>query len=136
MTSPTQRTLAWLRKQGYTAAVVERWNPHAKVRQDLFGFVDIVSIHPQIQGLSGIQCTTTGHIPDRVRKILAEPRAKAWLTAGLSIHVIGWSKRGPRGKRKLWEPTTRVVILSDFTSGAGSAKGHATPETSQPARKP
>jgi len=29
VTSPTQRSLAWLRARGYIAQVVERWNPHA-----------------------------------------------------------------------------------------------------------
>jgi hypothetical protein len=35
--SPTQRSLAHLRRLGYQARVVERWNPFARVRQDLFG---------------------------------------------------------------------------------------------------
>ena len=42
-TSPTQRTLKRLRDLGYLAEVVERWNPHAKVRNDLFGFGDVMS---------------------------------------------------------------------------------------------
>ena len=39
-TSPTTLTLKHLREQGYTAEVVERWNPHARIRQDLFGIVE------------------------------------------------------------------------------------------------
>ena len=43
-TSPTQLTLKKWRKAGYNAAVVERYNPHAKVLQDLFGFVDVLCV--------------------------------------------------------------------------------------------
>ena len=39
--SPTARSLAHLRSLGYTARVVERWNPFAKIRQDLLGAAEI-----------------------------------------------------------------------------------------------
>ena len=42
--SPTQRSLKLLRDEGYTAQVVERWNPHARVRQDLFGVIDTAAM--------------------------------------------------------------------------------------------
>lgn len=35
--SPAQRSLAALKQLGYRAKVVEKWNPFAKIRQDLFG---------------------------------------------------------------------------------------------------
>jgi hypothetical protein len=35
--TPTQRSLAYLRAEGWQVAIVERWNPHARIRQDLFG---------------------------------------------------------------------------------------------------
>ena len=38
-TSPTQRTLKYLRDKGYTAQVVEHWNAFAKRRIDLFGVI-------------------------------------------------------------------------------------------------
>ena len=42
---PTQRTLARLRQEGaLEVAIVEHWNPHARIRQDLFGFIDILAI--------------------------------------------------------------------------------------------
>jgi len=43
--SPTQRSLAHLKELGYTAKVVERWNPFAKIRQDLFG-TDVLVLKP------------------------------------------------------------------------------------------
>ena len=42
MTTPTQRTLAKLRKEGWTAAVVERRNPGVFKTHDLFGFIDVL----------------------------------------------------------------------------------------------
>jgi hypothetical protein len=44
--SPTARTLPRLRREGRTACVVERFNPHAKIRQDLFGFIGVRAIGP------------------------------------------------------------------------------------------
>ena len=44
--TPTQRSLKYLREQGYTVAIVERWNAFAKIRQDLFGFIDLLAIKP------------------------------------------------------------------------------------------
>ena len=39
-----QRTLAWLREHGYEAAKTEHFNWKAKVRQDLFGFIDVLAV--------------------------------------------------------------------------------------------
>ena len=42
--SYTAKTLALLRKEGYEPGIVERWNPYARVRQDLFTIIDIVAL--------------------------------------------------------------------------------------------
>ena len=64
--TPTQRTLAYLREEGYLCAIVEKWNPHVKIRQDLFGFIDILAIK---KGETlAVQCTSTG-VAARVKKI-------------------------------------------------------------------
>lgn len=104
--SPTQRTLKWLRNQGYTVAVVERWNPYAKVRQDLFGFIDLVAIRAGENGVLAVQCTSGANHALRRNKIAEIPLAQTWLDVGCRIQIISWSKRGPRGKRKEW--TIRV----------------------------
>jgi hypothetical protein len=99
-TSPTQRTLAECKKRGWIAQVVERWNPHAHVRQDLFGVIDIVAITHD--GLLGIQACAGASHAARMAKCSAEPRAHAWLGAGARLEVWSWAKRGARGKRKVW----------------------------------
>lgn len=107
--SPTQRTLARCRAQGWHAAVVEHWNPWAKIRQDLFGVFDVLAIDPQKTGVLAIQTTTTAHVADRVRKILEAKITKPWLKAGNRIEVWGWAKRGARGKRKTWMMTRATI---------------------------
>ena len=101
MTSPTQRTLARARELGWTCQVVERWNPYAKVRVDLFGCIDIVAVHPDC-GVLGIQACADGDHARRVAKAQAEPKLRAWLAAGGRFEVWSWGLRGERGKRKTW----------------------------------
>lgn len=113
MTSPTARTLETLRALGYTAQVVEHWNPHAKIRQDLFGWVDVIAIHPQ-HGFLGVQATTSDHLANRATKAMAEPRLRVWLAAGGRAECWGWAKRGPRGAVKRWTCTRRQLTLDDL----------------------
>lgn len=110
--SPTQRTLALLRSEGMLCEIVEKWNPHARCRQDLFGFIDILAI---ARGITwGIQCTTIDHMANRATKIRALFSAETWLKAGNQIQVIGWAKRGPRGARKLWTCNRHMITLEDL----------------------
>lgn len=112
--SPTARALQQLRREGWLASVTEKWNPGARVRQDLFGFIDILAIKADHHGCLGIQVTTTGHMADRYAKMTSEPvvgRLKIWLAAGNAVQILGWSKKGARGKRKVWTLTIREVVL-------------------------
>jgi hypothetical protein len=120
MSSPTQRTLAECKKRGWVAAIVEKWNPHARIRQDLFGVIDILAITPS--GILGIQACAGSSHSARAEKCRAEPRVSAWLGAGASLAVWSWSKRGARGKRKLW--ALREESISAFDDG----KCHCTYE--------
>jgi hypothetical protein len=87
--SPTQRTLAYLREEGYTCAIVERWNPFAKIRQDLFGFIDILAIKKD--ETLAVQCTSTG-VAARMKKIQESEYLPKVRDAGWKILIIGWSK--------------------------------------------
>jgi hypothetical protein len=88
--SPTERSLKLLRERGYTATVVERWNQFAKVRQDLFGFADLLAIKPG--EILAVQTTTGSHLAEHRRKIIAEQRHQQWLKAGGRIQLHGWNK--------------------------------------------
>jgi len=127
-TSPTARTLAECRRRGWIAGVVERHIPFPKpmgTKIDLFGVIDVVVIVPPITrfhprsdhdgggrciacsdpgSILAIQATASAaHHAHRRDKILAEPRAKAWVDAGGRLELWSWSKRGAAGKRKAWQ---------------------------------
>ena len=100
--TPTARTLEELRRLGYTPAVVERWNPWAKIRQDLYGFIDVLAVKEGESGVLAVQTTITGHAADRMAKAQASPNLRVWLGSGNRFEVWGWAKRGARGERKAW----------------------------------
>lgn len=116
--TPTARTMAYLRGLGYEVAVVEKWNSYTRTRHDLYGFADLLAMRGK--ELLAVQATSTGNVSARVKKIIAEPRAKLWLEPGSQrfLTVIGWSKKGPRGKRKVWTPTFRPIDPAAFAEGA------------------
>lgn len=88
--SPTQLTLRKLREEGYTAAVVERWNPHARIRQDLFGVVDVLGVRPG--ETIAVQSTSDTNVSSRVKKIADHENTPAIREAGWTFHVHGWKK--------------------------------------------
>jgi hypothetical protein len=115
--SPTQRTLKAMREQGRLCGIVEKFNQHAGpfgIRQDLFGFIDIIAIDPE-RGIVAIQSCGqdfSGHI----RK-LTEERNEAvfeWLRHA-PCELWGWRKvklkRG--GKAVRWKPRIADLSLSD-----------------------
>lgn len=102
--TPTQRTLAHLRREGYLAAVVERWNPHARIRQDLFGVIDVLAI--RAGETLAVQATSGSNVSARVRKIAEAEHLGAIREAGWRFEVHGWRKAA-NGR---W--TLRVVDVS------------------------
>jgi hypothetical protein len=106
--SPTQRTLVELRKRGFTAYVVERWNPYARVRQDLFGIIDILALKPGVP-LLAVQATSSANVHARLAKVRDSSLASDWVSSGNHLEVWGWGKRGPRGKRKIWTVTIHSI---------------------------
>jgi hypothetical protein len=96
MNTPTSRTLALLRRQGYVAAVVERWVPRLNVRKDLFGCIDLVAVHPREAGVLGVQTTTAANMSARVKKATALPALRTWLQAGNRFECWAWARRGNR----------------------------------------
>ena len=68
--SPSQRTLNYLRRQGWpNAQTVEVWVPQARRRRDLFHFADILAVHPA-WGHLYVQATTGSHVNARLEKML------------------------------------------------------------------
>lgn len=103
--SPTARTLAYLRKQGHIACVVEKWNQFSKTRNDAFGIADILSLNSDEdipRALYFIQATSGTNHNARIEKVLASKTIRPLLESGAKFQVISWAKKGPRGERKLW----------------------------------
>lgn len=88
--TPTGRSLKYLRDNGYTAEVVEKYNAFTKRRHDLFGIADIFAINDD--GVLLVQTTSGSNVSARVRKIADSEHVGAIRKAGIRIHVHGWRK--------------------------------------------
>ncbi len=111
--SPTQRSLALCRKHGWTCQVTEHWNQFARIRQDLFGFIDVLIMNGT--GFIAIQSTSGDNMSKRIAKIKEEPRALLWLQSGGRIMVHGWRKLA--GERS-WSCREVEVTQEMFASEA------------------
>lgn len=115
-TSPTQRTLKYLRDLGYSVDKVEHWNAFARRRVDAFDFIDILALKLGSPGVLGVQTTTTSNMGARVRKAKIIPEMKLWIQCGNPLWIIGWSKKGPSGKQKLWTASIKELTVDDLDS--------------------
>jgi len=92
--TPTQRSLALLKKANCICAVVERWVkfPGKKGwKSDLFGFADILAVN--VTGaMYLIQTTTRPNMSARRRKIMENKNAIELLVRGVPIILHGWKK--------------------------------------------
>lgn len=124
MTTPTQRTLAALEKNGFRAAVTERWNPYVPrpdggqgIRQDLWGWMDVLAVHPRLKTTLGIQVTANSGATRRLDKLLADSNRTIahWLQAGNRCLLWTWGQyvQGKKGggtcKIKRWRPTIKEL---------------------------
>ena len=93
--------------------MTEHWNPHAHIRQDLFGFIDAIALRCptggkvflgvevfSVPGITAIQCVNT-HLPEHIQKIRESKAALAWVLAGGKIVIHNWKLRVRNG-RKVW----------------------------------
>jgi len=87
--SPTQRSLAYLREQGYLVAIVEHWNPHARIRQDLWGWCDLLAIRKN--EVLAVQVTASG-VAARIKKIQESDTIGRVREAGIRVEIHGWRK--------------------------------------------
>lgn len=116
--SPTARSLEKLRKEGWTCAITERWNPFAKLRQDLFGFVDLLCFRGN--DVLAVQTTSGDNVSHRLEKIHGIQSASLWLESpNRKLVIHGWRLAGERGQVKRWfcrelfvEPFQVVPLVS------------------------
>jgi len=98
MPTPTTRSLDLLRKLGFLAAVVESWIPKLDRRRDLFGFADVLAVHPRDKVFMLVQCTSIGNVSSRLKKAQGKGALALWLRAGGLFEVWGW---GPGGVKRV-----------------------------------
>ena len=103
MSSPTQRSKALLESHGYKVWIVEHWNSFARIRVDMWGFLDLVAIKPG--ETVGVQTTSYSNLSARIRKIAEHENVGAVREAGWQILVHGWRKNS-KGR---WECVVRDV---------------------------
>ena len=111
MASPMERTLKYLRKQGYLCESVEKWIPVANIRRDLFGFADVIAIDDAKPHLL-VQTTDITSISKRLKKAMALPALLRWLRSNGAFEVHGWRPRDGS-----LTPERRVVTLEDLPMG-------------------
>jgi hypothetical protein len=88
--SPLQRSIKYLKEAGFKPVVkVEKWNAFAKIRQDLFGFIDLVALKDHTLG---VQVTTMSHKQDHLDKITNHENYAPVKAAGWKIELHSWRK--------------------------------------------
>jgi len=100
--TPTVRSRRYLEQRGWTCGVTQRYVHQIQRYFDLFGFIDLVCMHPD-DGFLAVQVTAGGNGSARIKKILDTENARKWLAAGGKIEVHDW-RTIKTGKRRLWEP--------------------------------
>ncbi len=108
MASPTARTLALLRRRGYTADVVERFVAGAGergqgIRRDWGHFGDVLACHAGRREIVLVQSTTLPNVAARLAKARGRPELALWLRAGGRFEVHGWARRRGRWLVKVVE---------------------------------
>jgi hypothetical protein len=118
---PVQRSLKFLRDNGWTVCIVEKWIPPRGsmkfgIRLDAFHIGDLLAcrrtlkyVQPQTGEtydapgvIALVQCCSTDFAKHK-EKILGIPEFATWKAAGGEVILHGWAKRGPRGKRKTYQ---------------------------------
>lgn len=84
--------------------MVEKWNPHARIRQDLFGFADIVAVKtPDVAGwwesaTLYVQVTSGSNHAARRTKLRALPAVATIKAAGNSVWILSFAKSKKTGR--------------------------------------
>ena len=102
-TSPTQLTLKNLRERGYMSEVVEHWNSFARIRQDLFGIIDVIGVgNGETIAVQSTSYTNTSARQKKMMDSIALPEIR---DANWKVEIHGWHKVKNRWK-------VRIIDLS------------------------
>ena len=121
--SATQRTIRELKNRGMICGIVEKFNRFVGpfgIRQDLFGFIDIIALDTE-KGIVAIQSCGQSFSAHR-KKILEEKslECQEWLKCGGKVELWGWRKLklkkadGKYGKAMRWTPRVEEITMEHF----------------------
>ena len=125
--TPTQRTLALLKKQGLPCEVVEKWISYHKqpgqvgppgIRKDLFSIIDILALDYD-RGVVGIQTCSGSGYSAHYQKITVDNRENTamWLnTPGTALEIWAWRKlkKVKGGKATEWKPRIVEITIQEL----------------------
>lgn len=101
-----------LRDEGFSLVeTVERWNSFARVKNDLFGIIDVLAVSNGVT--VAVQVTSRDNMSSRRKKISESPAFEELVEAGWRLELHGWYKEKNRWKVKL-------EVLSDECEPAGA----------------
>lgn len=90
-----ERSVEWLKAQGYKVERVDHYDPILKRHFDLFGIFDYLALR---EGETvGVQITSKSNLSTRKKKILDGYGYKWVSAAGWKVLVLGWEK-GANGR--------------------------------------
>lgn len=113
--SPAELSLAMLRRWGWQAAMVERFIAAIKIRQDLFGIIDILGMSAE-RGIIGVQCCSLDAYQKHIEKY-RDPdlvyNIKTWLQANGRYEIWAWGRRKDDGEDR----TVIQITAARYTPG-------------------
>lgn len=110
---PVTRAFELLKARGWQPAVVERRITRL-LNVDLFGFADLLAVHPESGRTLALQvtCAAGGNFAERVRKCAESAEARNCLLVGWHIEVWGFRRAPDRNGSTL----RAAAVLIDFDS--------------------
>lgn len=88
-----------LRADGYLPWKTETWNSFARIRQDLWGWCDVIAV--KRGEVLAVQATSWDEVGRRIKKISNSETVGAVREAGVRIEVWGWRKKDNRWEVKV-----------------------------------
>lgn len=92
--SPTQRTLKYLRDNGYIAVVVASWNPFSRTRKDVLCGDILAFGHGEVLLVNATDSTS---VSKREAKAKANGDVQAWASQPWAKFVVAGWRKGVRG---------------------------------------
>ena len=116
--TPSARSAALLRAEGFLVDATEKRLPRCFISVDLYHAFDLVGIRIDRLGVLGVQVTTTSNQSKRLYKLLGNEAVRVWLMAGNAVELHGWKKSARTGR---WEVTRRPITLADLVPAVAQA---------------